>query len=189
MAKINIKLSKQQKQLLIGGGIGLIAGGFCYIHFFWLPISDKIAAADKDISDIEAKIDRLKGVAGRLTQLQAQLEVLKQQSSELEKQLPKQKSTPDILVKINELAVDHNVILLSFTPGGAPPKGGSPFYNELPYPLSVKGSFHNIGKFLAAVSLEERIFNVKDVNYPEASGETGEMVVTFVLISYQYKGT
>jgi Tfp pilus assembly protein PilO len=188
MAKINIKLSKQQQQILIGGGIGLIAGGFCYIHFFWMPISDKIADADKNITEIEAKIDKLKGVAGRLTQLQAQLEVLNQQAQDLEKRLPKKKSTPDILVTISELAENYNVNLMSFTPGAAPAKGGSPYFTELPYPLTVKGKFHDIGKFLAAVSLEERIFNVRDVSYGTPSDDNGQMQVTFTLISYQYKG-
>ena len=39
----------------------------------------------------------------------------------------------------------------------------------------------------AAVALEERIFNVKDVIYPSA-GADGEMTVTFTLLTYQYKG-
>ena len=42
-------------------------------------------------------------------------------------------------------------------------------------------------RFLAAIALEERIFNVKDVMYPAAGGD-GEMTVTFTLLTYQYKG-
>ena len=37
------------------------------------------------------------------------------------------------------------------------------------------------------IALEERIFNVKDINYPAADA-AGDMTVTFTLISYQYKG-
>ena len=44
-----------------------------------------------------------------------------------------------------------------------------------------------IRRFLAAVALEERIFNVKDINYP-AADPLGDMTVTFTLLSYQYKG-
>jgi Tfp pilus assembly protein PilO len=186
MAKI--KLSKQQQQILIGGGIALIAGSFCYYHFFWSPFSDKIADAEKSISDTEAEINKLTGVAARKDQLEKELIVLNQKVIDLEQRLPKEKSTPEILVTISELADDYGVTLMSFTPGATAAKGGSPFYNELPYPLTVKGSFHNIGRFLAAVSLAERIFNVKDVNYSEPAADTGLMTVTFTLISYQYKG-
>ena len=53
--------------------------------------------------------------------------------------------------------------------------------------MTIKGGYHNVGRFLAAVALEERIFNVKDVVYPSA-GSDGEMTVTFILLTYQYKG-
>jgi len=54
--------------------------------------------------------------------------------------------------------------------------------------MTVKGGYHSVGRFLAAVALEERIFNVKNVMYSEPLAKTGEMQVTFTLISYQYKG-
>jgi Tfp pilus assembly protein PilO len=165
-----------------------VGGGYCYFAFFWAPISQKIEDAQKTIDAVEAKIDKATKQAARLPHLQAELAELNQQAIEAEKRLPKKKSTADILVTITQLADSAHVSLMSFTPGSAPKKGGSPFFNELSYPLTVKGSYHNIGKFLAAVSLEERIFNVENVNYSEPQADTGEMQVTFTLISYQYKG-
>jgi len=47
--------------------------------------------------------------------------------------------------------------------------------------VTVKGQFHNIGKFLAALSLEERIFNVSNVIYSEPVAGSGEMNVSFYL--------
>jgi Tfp pilus assembly protein PilO len=188
MAKINIKLSPQQQKIIFGGAVGLIAGGFCYLHFFWSPLSDKIVAAEADITKAEDEIDTLQKVAAREPLLRKQLADLEQKAIDLEKRLPKKKSTPEILVTLSELADSYNVTLMSFTPGATNAKGGSPYFNELPYPLTVKGTYHNIGKFLAAVSLEQRIFNVQNVSYAEPGAESLQMMVTFTLISYQYKG-
>ena len=89
-----------------------------------------------------------------------------------------------MLVSLSGLAQANHVAIQTFSPG---PQKSQQYFNELSYPMTVKGSFHNIGRFLAAIALEERIFNVKDVVYPAADGN-GEMTVTFTLLAYQYKG-
>ncbi|MBI3551207.1 MAG: type 4a pilus biogenesis protein PilO [Elusimicrobia bacterium] len=185
MAKINLKLTPQQQKILAGAVIGLVGGGYCYISFFWSPISQKIEEANKTIAEVEGKIDKAEKQAARLPHLQAELAELNQQAIEAEKRLPKKKSTADILVTVSQLAETYHVNLLSFTPGSSTSRQ---FFIELSYPVSIKGTFHNIGKFLAAVSLEERIFNVQNVMYTEPVGDAGEMQVTFTLVSYQYKG-
>ncbi len=183
---INIKLTKQQQQMLVAGVLGAGAFGYIYIAFFWLPISEKKELVNKKIEETEAKIDKARSKAGRLHQLEAELVRLNEQASEAERRLPKKKSVPEILVTVSGLAQRYNVQLVSFTPGKEAPKQ---FFSELSYPITIRGNYHSIGKFLAAVALEERIFNVENVVYSEPTSlDTGEMQVTFNLISYQYKG-
>lgn len=184
MAKI--KLSKQQQQAIVAGVLILGGFGYSYFTFFWNPVSQKIAEAKKEIEEVDAKIEKATRQAARLPRLEKDLVDLNQQAVEAERRLPKKKSTPDILVTVTELAAKSHVILTNFTPGGT--SGAKGTFNELNYPITVKGTFHNIGRFLASLSLEERIFNVQNVNYGAASDATGEMTVTFTLISYQYKG-
>lgn len=181
---VNIKLTKQQQQILAAAVVGLGAFGYIYIAFFWLPISNKITQTSDQITQIEAKIDKAKREAARKDKLEAELRALSDKAAESEKRLPKEKSTPDILVTISQLADKYHVDLVSFAPGATTNKQ---FFSELNYPISVKGHFHDVGKFLAAISLEERIFNVQNVSYGSASAD-GVMTVNFTLISYQYKG-
>lgn len=185
MAKINIKLTKQQQQYLAVGVV--LFGAFCYVYiaFFWSPISKRTAEVQKQIEEVEAKIDKAQRQAARLPRLEAEILELNAKAVEAEKRLPRKKSVPDILVTLSALAEKYHVVLVSFTPGQ---QKSLAFFNELNYPVSVKGSFHNIGKFLAAVALEERIFSVQNVIYGEPAGEAGEMAVNFTLIAYQYKG-
>jgi type IV pilus assembly protein PilO len=179
-----IQLSKQQQQYLGAGAVLLAVGAFVYVKFFWLPISQKKSDLSTEIEAIETKIAKAEAQASRLKRLQDELATLNQQAVEAERRLPKTKSVPDVLVSLSNLARSNRVAIQNFSPG---PQKSQQYFIELSYPMTVKGSFHNIGRFLAAVALEERIFNVKDVVYPSAGGD-GEMTVTFTLLTYQYKG-
>lgn len=179
-----IQLTKQQQQYFGAGAIMLVVLCGVYIKFFWLPIAQAKAEATAKIEQIEAKIVKAKQQAARLQRLQAEIASLNERAAEAEKRLPKTKSVPDILLAISALAQKNRVTIQSFSPG---PQKTQAFFIELAYPLSIKGSYHNIGRFLAAISLEERIFNVQNINYPTADA-LGDMTVTLTLISYQYKG-
>lgn len=178
------QLSTQEKQYIGAGAVLFIIFSVVYIKFFWLPISAAKEEATAKIESIEAKITRAKQQAARLERLQAEIAILNERAAEAEKKLPKTKSVPDILLSISALAQKNRVVIQGFSPGATKTQT---YFIELNYPLSIRGSYHNIGRFLAALSLEERIFNVKDINYP-ATDANGEMTVTFTLLSYQYKG-
>lgn len=179
-----IQLSKQQQQYLGAGAIVVALGGFFYVRFFWLPISQKMTDLSVQIEEIDRKIAKATAQASRLQRLQADLAKLNQDAIEAERRLPKTKSVPDMLVTLSTLAQQNRVDVMSFSPGA---QKSEQYFTELSYPMAVKGSYHNIGRFLAAIALEERIFNVKDVVYPTA-GSDGAMTVTFTLLTYQYKG-
>lgn len=181
---INIKLTKEQQQYLVAGVLGLGGFGYAYITFFWMPTSAKIKETKDKIEAVEAKIEKATRQAARLPQLEKEIVLLNEQAIEAEKRLPKLKSTPEIFVTVASLAEKHRVTVMSFAPG---PVGNKQFFSELQYPMTVKGTFHAIGKFLASLALEERIFNVQNVIYGSPDG-AGDMTVTFTLISYQYKG-
>lgn len=179
-----MQLSKQQQQYVGAGAVLFLVFIGVYVKFFWLPIAQAKAEATAKIEAIEAKIAKAKQQAARLERLQAEIASLNERAAEAEKRLPKTKSVPDILLSISALAQKHRVAIMSFAPG---PQKSQTYFIELAYPLAIKGSYHNIGRFLAALSLEERIFNVRNISYPTADA-VGDMTVTFTLLSYQYKG-
>ncbi len=179
-----MQLSKQEQQYIGVGAVLFIVFSVVYVKFFWLPIAAAKDEATAKIEAIEAKIVKAKQQAARLERLQAEIASLNERAAEAEKKLPKTKSVPDILLSLSALAQKSRVTIQSFSPG---PQKTQTYFIELNYPLSIRGSYHNIGRFLAALSLEERIFNIKDINYPTTDAN-GEMTVTFTLLSYQYKG-
>lgn len=176
----NIKLTDAQIKTLAAAVLGLGALGYVYVAFFWLPISKKINDADTLIQTTEQKITGAKAVASQKARLEAELASLQEQAAEANRRLPTSKSTPDILVTLADLADRNGVDLMSFAP---PSVSNKQFFSELSYPLTVSGHYHDLGKFLAALSLEERIFNVQNINFG-APGAEGQLNVTFKLISY-----
>lgn len=179
-----LSLTKDQQQVLGAAAIGLVVFGVIYVKFFWLPISQRQGELTDKIAEIEHQISRAEEKASRLNRLQAELASLNQQAVEAEERLPKSKDVPDILVVITRMAADNRITLQSFSPG---PSKAQTYFTELSYPMVVKGGYHNIGRFFAAIALEKRIFNVRDVVYP-SEGADGEMTISFTLLTYQYKG-
>jgi len=179
-----IKLTKQQQQVLAAGVLGLGAFVYCYVQFFWLPISTKTAKIKTEIEGLTRDIEAAQRQAARLPDLEKQLVSLNERKIEAEKRLPKTKSVSDILVTLDSLGAKNGVMLLSFTPGASK---SQQYFVEFRFPIRVRGAFHSIGKFLAALALEQRLYNVFNVSYPEPAGAASEMQVTFELVSYQYK--
>src|SRR5579885_1091015 len=105
---INIKLTKQQQQMIVAGVLGLGAFGYIYVAFFWLPLSQRIDKMGQDVAEIEGKIDKAKQQAARLPRLQQDLKTLNDEAVEAARRLPKEKSVPDILVTVGELADQYS---------------------------------------------------------------------------------
>jgi type IV pilus assembly protein PilO len=179
-----IKLTKQQQQTVAACVLGAGAFVYCYVQFFWFPISKKTSELQAQIEGLEKDIQSAQREAGRLDKLSKELVSLNERKIEAEKRLPKNKSVPDILVALDSLGDQYGVSLMSFSPGVSK---SQQYFIEYRFPVSIKGTFHDIGRFLAALSLEQRLYNVYDVKYPEPSEDSGQMQVNFTLVSYQYK--
>lgn len=181
---VNIKLSKEQQQFLAAAVLMLGGGGFAYVKYFWLPVSEKIAETRAKIEEVEGKISKAKTQAVRLNKIQKELEDLSVAALEAEKRLPKTQDLPAVIDTVTALSRRYNLKLLTFTPGASKPQS---HFVETSYAITASATFHELGRFLAAVALEERIYNVRGITYGAVDAQ-GRMAVSFQLISYQYKG-
>ncbi|MDD5656333.1 MAG: type 4a pilus biogenesis protein PilO [Elusimicrobia bacterium] len=179
-----IKLTKQQQQIVVAGALGLGAFAFCYIKFFMLPVFGKTAEVNKKIEALAVEIDSAKRQAARLPDLEKQLVLLNERKVEAEKRLPKTKSIPEILVALGAVAEKHRVFIGKFTPG---PSKSQQYFTEMSFPVDARGTYHNLGRFFAALALEQRLYNIYNVVFNTPSESTGEMAVSFELAAYQYK--
>ncbi|TBR21491.1 hypothetical protein EPO15_10240 [bacterium] len=182
--EMTVKLSPDQQKYLAVAVLVLGGGGFGYIKYFWLPVSEKISETRAKIEEVEGKIAKAKNQAVRLNKIQKELEELNVAALEAEKRLPKTQDLPAVIDTVTALSRRYNLKLATFVPGGSKPQA---HFIETTYMVTGSATFHELGRFLAAVALEERIYNVRGITYGAPDTE-GRMNVTFQLISYQYKG-
>ncbi len=181
---LNIKLSPTQQKMLLASALSIGSVGYLYIAFFWLPISKKEAAIQKQLKETNSKIETATRQSMMVSHLKLEIAQLNKQATEISKQIPNTKEVGNTLVTISQLAQQYNVSILSFSPGKQVP---NPYFFELQYPLTIEGRFHDIGKFFAALALKKRIFNLQDVSFGSANAETGLIHVNLILLAYQYK--
>jgi Tfp pilus assembly protein PilO len=64
-------------------------------------------------------------------------------------------------------------------------------YNEVPFQITLSGTYHSLAHFLADLGQESRIISEKNINFtPESSGKDYSTTINagFVLIAYTFKG-
>jgi len=181
---MNIQLSKEQQQYLVLGVLVLGGGGYGYVKYFFMPTSEKIAETTKTIEQVERKIAKAKGQAGRLNKIKRELAELNEKAAEAEKQLPQDEDFTGIIEMVSALSRQYRFNLSSFSRASA---RNRKHFTETLYSISGAASFHDIGRFLAAISLQERIFNVRNVTV-SGSEDGSASAVSFSLVSYRYKG-
>lgn len=181
---VNIKLTPEQQKYLVAAVLLLGGGGFAYVRYFWLPVSEKIAETKKSIGEIEAKIAKAKGQAIKLDKIKKDLLDLEAEALAAEKKLPTTSDLPGVVDLVAAVSRAYNLKIEKISAGSTKPAG---LFQETAYTLTGSASFHDLGRFLAAISLEERIFHVRDISYGAPDGQ-GKMAVSFQLISFTYKG-
>jgi type IV pilus assembly protein PilO len=184
--KVEIKLTKEQQQLIIASVLMSIAFGYSYVVYFWQPMAKKIQDLGQQIEKSDSDIAEARRQAARLPQLRAQIEQLQAQAEDAEKRLPKGKEVPELLEALTDIAKQYNIIVVSFTPGHP---AGQQYFIEIPYQVSIRGGYHDVGRFLTALALQERIFHSRALVLTPSKGAPGESVSgQFTLVTFQYKG-
>lgn len=180
------QLTNAQKKNLAAGFAMLAVFFYMYLKFVWLPWSHRIAEDRQQTKDVKNKIETAKGEAKHLDILDKELKALDAQTVDAERRLPKTRDLPTVFDTLNRFAQKYRVQLNSFSPGAVTTKT---YFIEIAYQISLTGRYHDVGRYLAALSTAERIYNIKDVTFAGGgSDEKAKLTVNFTLLAYQYRG-
>ncbi|NLI10934.1 MAG: type 4a pilus biogenesis protein PilO [Elusimicrobia bacterium] len=167
---------------------GALFGGlfiYAYVAYFWMPYSKKIADNKVKLEKLEKDISSAKQIKAQFKNLQEKLEQLKIQKAEAEKKLPRDKKLPDLIRTLKSLSDKNSVKILFINPSSS---SRDQYFTKVNYSMSVKGKYHDIGRFFAAIALEERILNVEDLVISQLDAAGDSCSVNFNLSAYQYGG-
>ncbi len=148
----------QQQQIVLA--VLAVAG----LGFFWFyminEVSAEIGSQRERIVQLTNEVEAGRAVADRLPQFELEVGELEGQLDELKQVLPDEKETAEIVRRVEELAVESNLSIRSFTPQATEQHE---FYQDWPIRMSLEGSYNNLGLFFQRVANFQRIINVKNI--------------------------
>ena len=171
----------------IGAFVGLSAvlvGAFYY--FYESGQRTQLAARAKVLSDIRGRISTGQATARQLPEFRAQVATLEARLETLKPILPDERDAGNLLRNMQTLAAQSNLVILNFRPQAINTRD---LHAEWPIGLTLEGNYHNLGRFLDAVSKFPRIINVggirlvqKDPPSANASMAITCTAMTFVMV-------
>ena len=183
MIKKIMELPQQQQVML--AVLAAAALGFFWYQFIF-PVSAQMEALDQRVNELLAEVETAQAIAARRPQFEADVQELSSQLDELKKILPDEKETAEIVRRVEQLAVESDLSIRSFTPQATV---AYEFYEDWPIRMSLEGSYNNLGLFFQRVANFQRIINVDNIEIKALSNTDPDRTIsatctatTFVLL-------
>lgn len=136
----------------------LLGGGFWY--FAYQPHAKRVDKMESKVQSLKAKYQRDKRKVANLPALRKQYKKLENRMGHALEQLPDRTEVASLLLEVTRAGRSEGLTFELFRPQKEKPQE---FYAELPVELQVRGSYNQIGRFLAATASLPRIVNVGDI--------------------------
>jgi type IV pilus assembly protein PilO len=143
----------QQKRLLIG--LLPLVLAFVYYQFMHKERALEIVDHETHLEQLERTNATARAIAEQGgPELERRLAAYEQHMVRLEELIPRREQVPELLNDMGRRAQLSNVELTRMKPEG---EEASPYYTRQSYELGVKGTYHNVGRFLSEVGSLPRI--------------------------------
>lgn len=157
----------------------VVAGGW---WFNWRDTQDQIEQAQAEELKLKDEWIGKKKQAVNLDAYKQQLDEMRVQFGALLKQLPNKSEMENLIIDINQSGRGRGLQFDLWKPGSESMKE---FYAELPIQLSITGSYHDLGRFVADVAKLPRIVTLTDLSLaPGKDASTLKMDAT--AMTYRY---
>lgn len=128
-----------------------------------------IMPKQKEIKELDAKIDVQNNEIAASQAKVAKLDILKQENerlikriNELKEQLPDEKEISSLLKQVSDLGIAAGLSIKSWKPGSKTTHTSGIVY-EIPVSVDVEGTYHNLGYFLSSLTRLNRIVNISNM--------------------------
>lgn len=145
----------------------ILVAGLIVFGFYWFAIKDSYQRLERESAREPQLKEEFRSKAFRV----ANLDAFKTQLSEMEEtfgtllnQLPDETEMPGLLDDISTTGTQSGLEIDRITPN---PDVTREFYVETPISISVRGSYHEMGNFVSAMSAISRIVTLHDFTISE----------------------
>ncbi|MBN1356330.1 type 4a pilus biogenesis protein PilO [bacterium] len=167
--------------------VGIIAVLICvaFYYFKYKPATEEIARYDRQIQELDAKINKGLAMKDKLEEFRKEVFQLKEKMR-LAAEVLGNRPNVDLLVKSMEnLASQCGLKVEKFQPMPERKKG---FYGEIPINLKLFGGYHELGFFYDKIANEARIMNVSDIQIHGQRGKAYSISAACNLTAFWYLG-
>ena len=158
---------------------------YLYLFFFWLPTSKAIEENSQKVAAMESEISNAKKQKAKFKDLEATLVRLNAEREAAVKKLPSERRIPDLIRTVTTLSKKYKVNVTAITPAG---QAKVEYFTKVNYSISLRGNYHDVGRFLTALGLEERILTSENLVLTATPGAESSVNAQFTLAAYQYNG-
>jgi len=128
-----------------------------------------ILPKQKEIKELNAKIDAQNNEIAASEAKVAKLDILKKENerlvnriNELKEQLPEEKEISSLLKQVSDLGIAAGLTIKAWRPGQKTTHPSGIVY-EIPVSVEVEGTYHNLGYFLSSLTRLNRIVNISNM--------------------------
>ena len=137
---------------------GVVAGGWYW--FVTLDQLDNLTRVEARETELKASLEAKQRLAANLEIHREQLTQIEESLTDLLRQLPGSAEIAALLVDVSQTGLAAGLEFDLFRPAGEVSKS---FYAELPIQVEVTGAYHELGRFVSGLAALPRIVTVHDV--------------------------
>jgi len=172
-------------------GVYLIIGAVLFGFFYYLhysPTSETIERIESDIAEVESKIRIAERQEGKLKQLKEEIANYEATLEELKLILPEESEVSQIIKKIQSIISSARLKIGKFAEQN---KSTKKVYIEVPYSISLEGTYHNLGVFFDQLSRLQKIFTVNNLTITPIKKKISDYSIkaNFTASTYIYRKT
>lgn len=167
----------------------LIMAGLIYVYMSYLlkPIEAKQAEAFQKLQATETRLNEMKKRSLELPKLQAEMKMLELEVTSLEQLLPKDREIPTLLRTFTKTAQKYHMRINNLVPGAVNAQAD---FNEIPFQVTMLGTYHGLAYFLADLGQEQRILSAANLVFTAqqmSKDNPASLSVAFKLFAYTFK--
>ncbi len=184
MAFSDISFKDPLIQKMAGGVVILllmVAGWYTQLYS---PNKELVNDKSEKLEQLNLKLQSARLQAGKLAEIEAELEEAFVKYKLLEKLLPTERDVPDFIKKINVAARQNNIKISRMD---LDPSEIMQYYTADPYRIEISGTYHNLGLFLRDVANLPFIATTKNVQLTRSS--QGDVNASLIITSFHLPST
>ena len=165
--------------LVVFFGLILILGYSFFIHDIIEKTLDETVVREQKFVEFEGEYELISGRDKYLTQMSE----LDNMFSALAAKMPSESEVAEVIEDISKVASDYGLSISSVSPKA---ELGRDLYVELPINISVVGTYHSLGDFVAGLSQLTRLVTLHDFSI--SLEDKGSLLMKLEAKTYQFVG-